>query len=55
MKKTDPNIPIDPKDIQSAEDIDALKARMIDMQMEIDILKEMNMQTLGKRSCMIMI
>lgn len=40
MKKTDPNIPIDPKDIQSAEDIDALKARMIDMQMEIDILKE---------------
>ena len=40
MKKSVPNIPIDPKDIQSAEDIDALKARMIDMQMEIDILKE---------------
>ena len=40
MNQSDPNIPIDPKDIQSAEDIDALKARMIDMQMEIDILKE---------------
>lgn len=40
MKQSDPSIPIDPKDIQSAEDINALKAQMIDMQMEIDILKE---------------
>ncbi len=40
MNQSDPNIPIDPKDIQSADDIDALKAQMIDMQMEIDILKE---------------
>ena len=40
MNQSASNIPIDPKDIQSAEDINALKAQMIDMQMEIDILKE---------------
>jgi len=40
MNQSDPNIPIDPKDIQSAEDIEALKVQMIEMQMEIDILKE---------------
>ena len=40
MNQSDPNIPIDPKDIQSAEDIETLKAQMIEMQMEIDILKE---------------
>jgi transposase InsO family protein/transposase-like protein len=40
MNRTDKNIPVDPNDIRSAEDIEALKAQMIDMQMEIDILKE---------------
>lgn len=40
MKKTTANIDVDPSDIKSIEDINALKAQMIDMQMEIDILKE---------------
>ncbi len=40
MKKTTANIDVDPLDIYSAEDIKALKAQLIDMQMEIDILKE---------------
>ena len=31
---------IDPSDITSAEDLEAIKAQMLDMQMEIDILKE---------------
>ncbi|MDO4327618.1 MAG: IS3 family transposase [bacterium] len=40
MKKTTANIDVNPTDIKSAEDINALKAQMLDMQMEIDILKE---------------
>ena len=40
MKKTTANINVDPSDIKSIEDINALKAQMLDMQMEIDILKE---------------
>ena len=40
MKKTTANIEVNPSDIESIEDINALKAQMIDMQMEIDILKE---------------
>jgi len=40
MKKTTANIDVDPSDIKSIEDINELKAQMIDMQMEIDILKE---------------
>ena len=31
---------VNPNDITSAEDINELKAQMLDMQMEIDILKE---------------
>ncbi len=31
---------IDPSDTTSAEDLEAIKAQMLDMQMEIDILKE---------------
>lgn len=38
MKK--PNLSINPSDITSVEDIETLKAQMLDMQMEIDILKE---------------
>ena len=41
MKKTTANINVNPNDITSAEDINELKAQMLDMQMEIDILKEM--------------
>lgn len=40
MKKTTANLNVDPADIESAEDLNALKAQMLDMQMEIDILKE---------------
>ena len=40
MKKTTANIKENPHDITSAEDINELKAQMLDMQMEIDILKE---------------
>lgn len=40
MKKTTANIEVNPSDIESIEDINALKAQMLDMQMEIDILKE---------------
>ena len=40
MKKTTANINVNPNDITSAEDINELKAQMLDMQMEIDILKE---------------
>lgn len=40
MKKTTANINVSPNDITSAEDINELKAQMLDMQMEIDILKE---------------
>ena len=40
MKKTTANIDVNPTDITSAEDINQLKAQMLDMQMEIDILKE---------------
>ena len=40
MKKMTANLNINPNDITSAEDINELKAQMLDMQMEIDILKE---------------
>lgn len=40
MKKNTANINVNPNDITSAEDINDLKAQMLDMQMEIDILKE---------------
>ena len=40
MNKSDTDSSISPKDIQSINDIEALKAQMMDMQMEIDILKE---------------
>ena len=40
MKKTTANINVNPNDITSAEDINELKAQMLDLQMEIDILKE---------------
>ena len=40
MKKTTANIEVNPSDIESIEDINALKAQMLDMQMEIDILRE---------------
>lgn len=40
MKKTTANIDVNPTDIKSTKDINALKAQMLDMQMEIDILKE---------------
>lgn len=40
MKKNTANINVNPNDITSAEDINELKAQMLDMQMEIDILKE---------------
>lgn len=40
MKKTTANVEVNPSDIESAEDINTLKAQMLDMQMEIDILKE---------------
>ncbi len=40
MKKTPANINLDPKDINASEDINALKSQLLDMQMEIDILKE---------------
>ena len=40
MKKTTANINVSPNDITFAEDINELKAQMLDMQMEIDILKE---------------
>lgn len=39
-KKTTANINVNPNDITSAEDINELKAQMLDMQMEIDTLKE---------------
>lgn len=39
-KKTTANIDVTPADITSAENINQLKAQMLDMQMEIDILKE---------------
>lgn len=38
MKNTNANL--NPEDITSAEDMDTLKAQMLEMQMEIDILKE---------------
>ena len=40
MKKTTANVEVNPSDIESTEDISTLKAQMLDMQMEIDILKE---------------
>ena len=40
MNKSDTESSRSAKDIQSATDIEALKAQMMDMQMEIDILKE---------------
>ena len=40
MNKSDTDSSKSPKDIQSINDIEALKAQMMDMQMEIDILKE---------------
>lgn len=40
MKKAATNVEVNPSDIESAEDINALKAQMFDTQMEIDILKE---------------
>lgn len=42
MKKTNANINVNvnPSDITSAEDIESLKTQMLEMQMEIDILKE---------------
>ena len=40
MKKMTANLNINPNDITSAEDINEFKAQMLDMQMEIDILKE---------------
>ena len=40
MKKTTANINVNPNDITSAKDINELKTQMLDMQMEIDILKE---------------
>lgn len=39
-KKSTANIDVNPMDITSAEDINQLKEQMLDMQMEIDILKE---------------
>lgn len=39
-EKNTANINVNPNDITSAEDINDLKAQMLDMQMEIDILKE---------------
>lgn len=39
-EKTTANINVNPNNITSAEDINELKAQMLDMQMEIDILKE---------------
>jgi transposase-like protein len=47
MKKNTANINVDPSDINSAEDIKTLKAQMLDMQMEIDILKETNQSRQG--------
>ena len=46
-KKNTANINVNPNDITSAEDINDLKAQMLDMQMEIDILK--NNQCIKKR------
>ena len=40
MNKSDTDSSKIPADIQSADDIEALKAQMMEMQMEIDILKE---------------
>lgn len=40
MNKSDTDSSKSPKDIQSINDIEALKAQMMDMQLEIDILKE---------------
>ena len=40
MKRTTANIDVNPTDIIFAEDINQLKAQMLGMQMEIDILKE---------------
>lgn len=40
MKKSKADTPHIPSDISSVEDLDAIKAQMLDMQMEIDILKE---------------
>lgn len=39
-EKTTANIDVNPTAITSAEDINQLKAQMLDMQMEMDILKE---------------
>ncbi len=39
-EKTTAHIDVNPTDITSAEDINQLKAQMLDMQMEIDIIKE---------------
>lgn len=40
MKKDIANIDVSPSDLESIEDMNSLKAQMLDMQMEIDILKE---------------
>lgn len=40
MKKPKADTPHIPSDISSVEDLDTIKAQMLDMQMEIDILKE---------------
>ena len=39
-EKNKADIPHIPSDISSAENLEAIKAQMLDMQMEIDILKE---------------
>lgn len=40
IKKSTVNVNVNPSDINDCDDINELKAQMIDMQMEIDILKE---------------
>ncbi len=40
MRKSDTTIPGDSDKIRSAENIETLKGQMLNMQMEIDILKE---------------
>lgn len=39
-EKATVNVNVNPSDINNCDDINELKAQMIDMQMEIDILKE---------------
>ena len=42
MKKTTANIDVNPTDITSAEDINQLKAQMLDMQMEDTVTGTIN-------------